>query len=229
MRPRALSGRAWSVSCLSSQEDFACRIRRSWRIRPRLHTSGARPQAHDLPEGGSGPVMAGRRGCRMRTLRIVLGDQCSPGLSALEDLEPSGRRGADGRGDGRVHVCAATIRRRSSWCSRRCGTSRPALAARGVRVDYMRLDDPANTGSLRGEMLRAVARHRPERVVLTEPGEWRLLEDIRHWHELTGLEVDIRRRRPVPVRVEEFRAGRGAAGGAGSSSSIARCASGTGC
>ena len=27
------------------------------------------------------------------------------------------------------------------------------------RVDYIRLDDPDNTGSLRGEMLRAVERH----------------------------------------------------------------------
>ena len=65
------------------------------------------------------------------------------------------------------------------------------LRARGVTVEYVRLDDPANTHSLRGEMLRAVARLQPARIVIVEAGEWRLTEDMRQWHELTGIEVEI--------------------------------------
>ncbi len=80
-----------------------------------------------------------------------------------------------------------------------------ALRERGVAVDYVRLDDEGNTGSLRGEMLRAVERQRPERIVVTEPGEWRLLEDFRRWHELTGLEVDIRDDDRFLCRVQDFR------------------------
>ena len=39
-RPRALSGRAWSGRAGSSQEDFACRNSRSWRMGPHPATPG---------------------------------------------------------------------------------------------------------------------------------------------------------------------------------------------
>ena len=79
-----------------------------------------------------------------------------------------------------------------------------ALRERGVRVDYVTLDDPANTHSLRGEMLRALERHRPGRVVVTEPGEWRLSEDMRHWQEVAGLEVEVRDDTRYLCRIQEF-------------------------
>lgn len=39
------------------------------------------------------------------------------------------------------------------------------LRAEGIRVDYARLDEAGNTGSFRGELRRALSRHRPRRVV----------------------------------------------------------------
>jgi deoxyribodipyrimidine photolyase-related protein len=66
------------------------------------------------------------------------------------------------------------------------------LVARGLRVDYVRLNDPENSQTLRGEMLRAVTRHGASRVVVMEAAEWRLTEDMRRWHEIAGCEVDIR-------------------------------------
>ncbi len=142
---------------------------------------------------------------KVRTLRIVLGDQCSPGLSALEDLDPA----ADVVLLAEVMGECTYVRHHPKKIVLVLSAMRhfaASLARRGVRVDYVRLDDEANTGSLRGEMLRAVERHRPERVVLTEPGEWRLLEDFRHWHELTGLEVDIRDDDRFLCGLREFRA-----------------------
>ena len=59
-------------------------------------------------------------------------------------------------------------------------------------VDYVRLDDPANTGNFTGEMLRAVARHRPDVVVATEPGEWRVLDMMRGWSGRPTSRVEIR-------------------------------------
>ncbi len=148
----------------------------------------------------------------MGTLRIVLGDQCSAGLSALADLDP-----------GRDVVLMSEVMAECTYVKHHpkkivlvLSAMRHfarALQARSVQVDYIRLDDPANTGSLRGEMLRAVARRRPDRVVATEPGEWRLAEDMRRWHEASGLETDIRDDDRFLCRIQEFRAwsqGRGA-------------------
>ncbi|GJD50955.1 (6-4) photolyase [Methylobacterium crusticola] len=63
---------------------------------------------------------------------------------------------------------------------------------RGARVDYVSLEDPGNTGSFTGELLRAVARHRPDRVVVTEPGEWRVWEMMRAWGEALEVPLEIR-------------------------------------
>src|SRR5690606_12320943 len=54
-----------------------------------------------------------------------------------------------------------------------------ALEARGVRVDYVKLDDADNTGSFTGEVARAVKRHAATRVIATWPGEWRVLDAMR--------------------------------------------------
>ncbi len=79
------------------------------------------------------------------------------------------------------------------------------LTARGLQVDYVRLDDPDNTQSFRGEMARAVARHAASGVVVTEPGEWRVLDDMRSWHEAAGCPVDIREDDRFLCSIREFR------------------------
>ncbi len=137
------------------------------------------------------------------TLRLVLGDQCSRSLSALEDLDPA-----------RDRVLMAEVMAECTYVKHHpkkivlvLSAMRhfaAALRARGVAVDYVELDDPDNTGTLRGEMLRAVERHRPDRIVLTEPGEFRLMDDFRRWHEVTGLEVDIRDDTRFLCRVPDF-------------------------
>lgn len=64
------------------------------------------------------------------------------------------------------------------------------LRAEGIAVDYIRLDDAGNTGSITGELQRAVARHQAERVIVTSPGEWRLLADLKAFDP--GVPVEIR-------------------------------------
>ena len=62
----------------------------------------------------------------------------------------------------------------------------------GWRVDYIALDDPDDTGSFTGEVARAVARHAPDRIVVTEAGEWRVGAMLDSWQTLFGLPVEIR-------------------------------------
>jgi deoxyribodipyrimidine photolyase-related protein len=124
-------------------------------------------------------------------LRMILGDQLSPGLSSLSDLDPA-----------RDIVLMAEVRDECTYVRHHkqkivlvLSAMRhfaEGLRARGVRVVYVRLDDPANTHSLRGELLRAVAQYKPSQAVVTEAAEFRLTEDMRHWHEAAGIDVDIR-------------------------------------
>jgi deoxyribodipyrimidine photolyase-related protein len=55
-------------------------------------------------------------------------------------------------------------------------------------------------------MLRAVECHDPARIVVTEPGEWRLLAEMRTWHEAAGREVDIRADDRFLCGIRQFRA-----------------------
>jgi deoxyribodipyrimidine photolyase-related protein len=67
-----------------------------------------------------------------------------------------------------------------------------ALRAAGWRVDYVRLDDPDNTGSFTGEVARAIQRHDPDRIVVAEAGEWRVAAMLDSWQTLFGIPVEIR-------------------------------------
>ncbi len=139
------------------------------------------------------------------TLRFILGDQCSAHISALADLDPAN----DTVLMAEVMDECTYVRHHQKKIVLVLSAMRhfaQALRARGVTVSYVKLDDPANTHSLRGELLREVARHRPGRIVVTEPGEWRLAKDMEAWHELAGLEVDIRADTRFLCSIREFRA-----------------------
>jgi deoxyribodipyrimidine photolyase-related protein len=54
------------------------------------------------------------------------------------------------------------------------------LRVLGWQVDYVKLTDAGNTGSLAGEIERACKRHNIIDVMMTEPAEWRLAEALKH-------------------------------------------------
>ena len=125
------------------------------------------------------------------TLRFVLGDQLSRRVAGL--------RGIDTARDvvlmAEVQAEATYVRHHPKKIAFLFSAMRhfaDALRRDGVTVDYRRLDDRDNRGSLRDELVAAVERHRPERVVVTAPGEWRLLEDMRGWETAAGVPVEIR-------------------------------------
>ncbi len=136
-------------------------------------------------------------------LRVVLGDQLTDTIASLEGLDAA-----------RDVVLMAEVLDECTYVRHHAKKIvlvlsgmrhfAAALRARGVTVDYIELDDPGNTHSLRGEFLRAAARHKPGRAVATEPGEWRLAEDMRHWQEAAGIEVEIRDDLRFFCRIQEF-------------------------
>ncbi|MCJ2124426.1 cryptochrome/photolyase family protein [Methylobacterium sp. J-077] len=125
------------------------------------------------------------------TLRFVLGDQLNRRVSSLTDLDPA----QDVVLLVEVWDEATYVRHHKQKIAFLFAAMRhfaAELVAEGIAVDYVRLADPGNTGSFTGELGRAVARHAPARVIVTEPGEWRVLEMMQDWRETLPVSVEIR-------------------------------------
>ena len=54
-----------------------------------------------------------------------------------------------------------------------------ALRAAGRPLHYTALDDAANAGSLAAQLAADIARLRPQALVMTAPGDWRVLAALR--------------------------------------------------
>lgn len=75
----------------------------------------------------------------------------------------------------------------------------------GWTVDYVTLDDVNNTGSFSGEVERSIKRNKPERVVVTKPGEWRVRQMMDDWREDLGLPIEIKSDDRFIATHDEFR------------------------
>ncbi|MEL6287153.1 MAG: cryptochrome/photolyase family protein [Pseudomonadota bacterium] len=136
-------------------------------------------------------------------LILVLGDQLSHPLSSLALGDPE---------NDRVLMCEvaeeATYvphhQKKIAFIFSAMRHFADELREKGWTVDYTRLDDAKNTGSFTGEVERAVARIKPERVVVTEPGEYRVMEAMRGWSETLDVPVDILPDRRFVATLPEF-------------------------
>ena len=140
----------------------------------------------------------------MSVLRLVLGDQLSDDLSALDGLDPA----ADMVLMAEVWDEATYVRHHKQKLALVFAAMRnhaERLKARGVRVRYVRIDDPGNSGSITGELARALEDGAYEAVVLTECGEWRLAEHLAAFAEGAELPVEIREDRRFISSHDRFR------------------------
>jgi len=80
------------------------------------------------------------------------------------------------------------------------------LSARGWALHYTRLDDAANSGTLAAELARAVRALRPQALVLTAPGDWRVLQALRGQARALGVPLDLRDDRHFFATVRDFTA-----------------------
>ena len=125
----------------------------------------------------------------MPVLRLVLGDQLTRSLSALDGV-------AAGDPILMVEVREETTyvphhKQKIAFILSAMRHFADELVKEGLTVDYVALDNRFNTGSFRGEIARAVKRHKAKRVVVTHPGEWRVLDMLRSLPDEIGVPVDI--------------------------------------
>ncbi len=81
-----------------------------------------------------------------------------------------------------------------------------AVLAAGRPLHYTRFEAPGNGGSLGAQLQADIAHLRPARLVLTAPGDWRVLQAIKAVAEANGLPLDVREDRHFFTTTREFAA-----------------------
>lgn len=142
---------------------------------------------------------------KTRNLVLVLGDQLSANISSLEDFDA---------GQDCVLMCevreeAVYVKHHKKKIAFLFSAMRhfaQGLAGKGYALRYTKLDDSNNAGSFSGEIKRAVKDLKPEKIIVTMPGEYRVLKEIKSWQKRYGLPVEIREDTRFLCSPEDFAA-----------------------
>ena len=142
----------------------------------------------------------------VRHLILVLGDQL--------DLEAAAFDGFDATQDA-VWMAEAYEESTHVWSSKQRITLflsamrhfAQALRDSGRTLHYHRLDDTgpvADMGSLGAKLQADLVRLKPQRVVMTAPGDWRVFQQLKATVEAAGLKLEVCEDRHFFTTVNEF-------------------------
>ena len=81
-----------------------------------------------------------------------------------------------------------------------------ALSAAGRPLRYTRLEAASHSGSLGAQLQADITRLRPSQLVMTAPGDWRVLQAIKAVAEANRLPLDVRVDRHFFTSIREFAA-----------------------
>jgi len=157
------------------------------------------------PKGKAPSSTHNHRDARTRHLVIVLGDQCDHHAACFDDFD---------RHQDRVWMAEVAEESSHVWSSKqRIAVFLSAmrhfakeLVDKKIPLQYTRLTDPENTQTLKGELSRAIEHLHPEAIVMTAPGDWRVLTAIKAVAVHHQLPLDIREDRHFFSTVREFAA-----------------------
>jgi len=141
----------------------------------------------------------------MRHLVLVLGDQLDAEAAAFDGFDT----GQDAVWMAEVdeestHVTSSLPRTALFLAAMRHFAV--ALQAAGRRVHYTRLEDADNRGRLAGELDAAIERLQPQALVMTAPGDHRVLRALQAVAASRGLPLELRPDRHFFCTVREFAA-----------------------
>jgi deoxyribodipyrimidine photolyase-related protein len=125
-----------------------------------------------------------------RTVALVLGDQLDARSATLEAL--------DRRSDAVLMVEVAdesshppSHRQRTILFLSAMRHFALDLQARGYRVHYLTVEHPGNSQSLDAEVRRALEDLTPERVRVTQPGDWRVARLVDEWRRDLPPDIEV--------------------------------------
>ena len=126
-----------------------------------------------------------------KRLILILGDQLDLEASALSDFNPA----HDTLWMAEVleestHIPSSKQRTTVFLSAMRHFAAQ--LQARGWPLCYSRIDDANNTGTLAGELGQAIQHRQPKQLVMTAPGDWRVLQNLRALAKQHGVPLEIR-------------------------------------
>jgi deoxyribodipyrimidine photolyase-related protein len=141
----------------------------------------------------------------LRSLVLVLGDQLDAHAAAFDGFDPA----IDAVWMAEVaeestHVVSSQPRIGLFLAAMRHFAE--ALGAAGRTLHYTRLDAAGNRGSLAAQLRADIERLCPRRLVMTAPGDWRVLQALRTTAAACGLPLDVCEDRHFFCSVREFAA-----------------------
>ncbi len=139
----------------------------------------------------------------MNSIRVILGDQLSHNISALDGLKKS-----------KDVVVMMEVEKEFSYVPHHVQKIVLLLSAMrhfasellnsGTNVDYFRLEDPDTPESLSSGLEYVLLKHMPKKIIITEPSEWRLKTIIEKWRDKCTTPVEIRQDNRFFASHEEF-------------------------
>lgn len=141
---------------------------------------------------------------QLRNLVLVLGDQLHADSAAFDDFDPA--RDAVWMAEvaeEATHVWSHKARIALFLAAMR--HFRDTLRGLGRSVYYRQLDDSDNRGSFAAELTQFVQTHRPARLVVVEPGEYRVEQALRETAKRLQVPLEVRPDRHFLCSDQQFR------------------------
>ena len=139
----------------------------------------------------------------MTALRLILGDQLSESISSLNDYNPN---------TDTILICevwdeATYVKHHKKKIVLLFSAMRhfaEMLRSKGFNIQYIPLDHPENTGSLQGEIKRILSQQPVERIVVTQPNEYRVLAHMLDLKNELNIKFEIREDNRFLCSSDEF-------------------------
>ena len=127
----------------------------------------------------------------MTILRLILGDQLSHQIASLRDINVDTDIVLMAEVSAEV-TYVKHHKRKIAFLFSAMRHFAEELRRAGTNVIYRRLDDQNNGGSLESELKQVIASHKISKLVVTMPGEYRLMETMRSWQSTLDVAVELR-------------------------------------
>lgn len=143
----------------------------------------------------------------MRNLVLILGDQLSLRISALDGFDPE---------QDLVWMAEVDEEATKVWCHKTrlvfflsaMRHFRQELQKRQFKIDYHQLARRKGEDAgpdFRTVLEKSIRQHQPKKVIVTEPGDWFVRDALEASCQQAGLDLEIRRDKHFYCAVEEFR------------------------